>query len=83
MEKPRNQWRIEKRIGIFRMTSKKKNVPRRKLVVLPALAGHRVGPKHAKLKLDVALEGNGRTPIPKSSSDGPVWSASDNRRNKK
>ena len=82
MHRSTNQWRIKKRIGIFRMTSKKKDVPRRKLVVQPALGGHKIGPKHPQQKLQVTLKNSGREPIPRVAKDGPVWpaSASDNGR---
>ena len=80
MEKQRKQWVINtrnNRIGIFRMTSEKEQVPRRELVVLPALAGHRIGPEHKTRTLDIKLDKDGVEPIPEAEGDEPGWPKND------
>lgn len=77
MHKPRDQWQIQKRIGIFRMTSNQKQVPRREFIVTPALAGHRIDKKQTKREVQIRLNENGPAPIPESDGDRPAWTGDD------
>jgi hypothetical protein len=64
MHKPQDEWQIEKRMFLDRLVSEQAVVPRRRLCIVPALAGHRIAKGAEALTLTVDLTVQGEPPIP-------------------
>jgi len=69
MHKPADEWQIVKRMFLWRLRSAERNVPRRSIVVHPALGGHQVRKGRADLNLDLDLRRGGETLAPVASGE--------------
>jgi hypothetical protein len=59
MQKPEDEWQIQKRFFISRQLSKVRDVPRERLVIDPQLAGIAVNAERAHVNLKLNLAGQG------------------------
>jgi len=64
MHKPAGEWQIEKRMFLHRLVSEQAVVERRRLTVVPALGGHRIGAGVESLTLPIDLTVKGEAPVP-------------------
>lgn len=64
MEKPKEMWMITKRLYLSRQNFPVKKPPREKMVILPPMGGHIVGPDSKNLVLKLELTPTSLKPIP-------------------
>ncbi|KPK65295.1 MAG: hypothetical protein AMK73_03320 [Planctomycetes bacterium SM23_32] len=64
MHKPGEEWQIEKRMFLRRLVSETPTVPRRDVVITPALGGHTLSAQVDSLELEVTLARNSEPPVP-------------------
>jgi len=64
MHKPRDEWQIEKRFFVYRIVSEDLSPEPRRVVVLPALGGHRVSAQAQEIDLEIRLRPTEEEPIP-------------------
>jgi len=71
MNRPKQQWQIEKRLFVDRQVSGKKTVPREQIVVTPSLGNRALTAEKPLLKLRLKLERTGEVPIPSKAKGVP------------
>jgi len=64
MHKPKKEWQILKRLFVWRQVSKRREVPREEIVIVPSLGGHLVSKERSELHLKLQLSRTKEVPIP-------------------
>jgi hypothetical protein len=67
VHRPADEWQIRKRMLLLRVATTDPGTPRRKVVVAPDLAGHRLTPEDGTLELEIDL----RRPTPQAEPPPP------------
>lgn len=68
MQKPADEWQIDKRFFIFRAISSKADLQPLKVVISPSLGGHRITAPADRLELDLSLVHAPEQPVQKSAA---------------
>ncbi len=64
MHKPGDEWQIEKRFFVYRTVSEDASAEPRRVVVLPALSGHRISAQTESVDVEVRLQPTDEEPVP-------------------